>query len=319
MLKRIVLLLGLAALAVGPAWADCNLATNCYRMNDGTGVMKGVNALVLPDAKIQQMTTPGDATGAPYSSANPLPVAGPIFNTLDADVKAVQPRSIAANAPRTVQTGNLAAVNDAITTAVDGMNAGVVQLSAGWTGTVVFEGSADNGATWAPVTMVPFAGGAGSSSTSAGGLWEAAIGGLTNIRARASTTITGGPAVGLVAASNGLKSLRVGAPDANPVPVKGAPVTYTQTVVALAANSPGQLIGSNPSRKSLRWMDVGTNPMTVVPGAGTPVVGSGMNYNGGNGSGQQGSSEQFDAGAVPTNAFQAISAAGTTAIVWEGL
>ena len=96
-----------------------------------------------------------------------------------------------------------------------------------------------------------------------------------------------------------------------------AAVNVTQTAVTLPAGTSAQLIGPNGARKSLRWMVTGSSPMTVAPGTAAAVVGVGMSYNGGSGAGQQGSSESFDA-AVPTGAFQAISAAGTTVVIWEG-
>lgn len=96
-----------------------------------------------------------------------------------------------------------------------------------------------------------------------------------------------------------------------------AALTVAQTTVTLPAGSSTQLIGPNNARKLLRWMVTGSSPMTVSAGLAAAVVGAGMNYNGGSGAGQQGGSEAFDA-AVPTGAFQAISAGGTTVTVWEG-
>lgn len=90
-----------------------------------------------------------------------------------------------------------------------------------------------------------------------------------------------------------------------------------QTVINLAAGTSATLIAANAARKSLRWMVVGTNPMTVAPGTGTVTVGQGMNYGPSSGLGQQGGAESFTSD-VPTNAFSAISAAGTTVAVWEG-
>ena len=93
--------------------------------------------------------------------------------------------------------------------------------------------------------------------------------------------------------------------------------TITQTLVTLTAATSAQLIAANATRKGLRWMNTGTNPMTVVPGAGPAVAGSGMNYNGSTGAGFQGGSEAFEGSAVPTGAYQAISTLGTTVTVWE--
>ena len=136
-------------------------------------------------------------------------------------MKATQPRSIASNAPRVSTTGTLAAVNDAVTVACDGMNTVVVQLAAATAGAAVFEASADGQATWTPVNMVPYGGGASTGTPSfaaAAQLFEMACGGLTHVRIRCTTAFNTATAA-IIAATNGHKSLRVGAPAANPVPV----------------------------------------------------------------------------------------------------
>lgn len=106
----------------------------------------------------------------------------------------------------------------------------------------------------------------------------------------------------------------------NPVPVSFGPaqLTWTQTAIALPAGTSTQIVAANPLRKGLRWMNVGTNPMTAVPGAGPAVAGLGMNYNGAAGAGQQGGADTFP-GDTSGQAFQAISTAGTTVVVWEGV
>lgn len=95
-------------------------------------------------------------------------------------------------------------------------------------------------------------------------------------------------------------------------------ITWTQTTVTLSAAASGLLLAANTSRLALRWMVTGTNPMTVVPGAGPAVAGVGMNYSGASGVGQQGGADSFAANEISTQAFQAISTAGTTVTVWEG-
>lgn len=96
------------------------------------------------------------------------------------------------------------------------------------------------------------------------------------------------------------------------------PATVTQSIVTLSPGSTAQLIGANTARKGLRWMNIGSNPMTVAPGVSAAVVGQGMQYNGAFGTGMQGGSESFEGTAVPIGAFQAISTLGTTVVVWEG-
>jgi hypothetical protein len=106
----------------------------------------------------------------------------------------------------------------------------------------------------------------------------------------------------------------------NPVPVSFGPgqLTWTQTVVVLGAAASATLVAANPNRKGLRWMNVGANPMTVVPDAGPAVAGTGMSYNGAAGTGQQGGADTFP-GDTSAQQFTAISTLGTTVVVWEGV
>lgn len=94
-------------------------------------------------------------------------------------------------------------------------------------------------------------------------------------------------------------------------------LSWTQTTVTLTAATSATLLAANASRKGLRWMVTGTNPMTVAPGLVTVIAGAGMNYSPGSGTGQQGGSDSF-AGDTSTQAFSAISTLGTTVTVWEG-
>jgi len=91
----------------------------------------------------------------------------------------------------------------------------------------------------------------------------------------------------------------------------------TQTVVSVTATS-SQLIAANSSRKSLKWMVVGANDVTVAPGSSSAVFGAGLIYQA-QAANKQGSADTFDA-VDPTNAYQVICAAGqtSTVIVWEG-
>jgi hypothetical protein len=94
--------------------------------------------------------------------------------------------------------------------------------------------------------------------------------------------------------------------------------TITQTRVTLAAATSATLIAANSTRKSLRWQNTGTAPMTCGPGTGTIVAGVGMNYDPGSSSTNQGGGTNFQGEPVPTNAFACVSTLGTTVTVWEG-
>lgn len=268
-------------------------------------------------------TQPVSATALPLPALAATSTLQTVGNTslatIDADIKATQPRSIASNAPSVDNTGPLSAINDAVAVVANGMNTAIVRVPTGaWTGSIVLEGTADGTTYDVALNVIPYGGGASQTTITAGGVYEVTITGLAGIRARASSAINSGPINVLVRAATGNKSMRVGAPDGNPMPVKGAPVTITPTTVVLAAGVSAQLAATNASRKLLRWMNIGTNPMTVVPGSGSAAVGAGMNYDPGLSTSNQGGGTSFDGGSTPTNAFQAISTNGTTVIVWEG-
>ena len=156
----------------------------------------------------------------------------------------------APNPPSLRTTGTLSALNDAVTLQVDGMNTAVIQLATGsWAGgPAVFEASADNGATWTAVNMLLYAGSAPAGSTVTGGLWEMACGGITHLRVRASAAITGGPVAAVVAATNGLKSVRVGNPSANPLTTTpGKSAASGDAVVTAGGTAQTLFAGATPA------------------------------------------------------------------------
>lgn len=106
-----------------------------------------------------------------------------------------------------------------------------------------------------------------------------------------------------------------GASTKEPIFVAPATCAEVQTEVVLAAGVSAQLVAAS-TKRNLRWQNIGTNPMTVVPGTTAAVVGHGFQYNGASGAGNGGGAEAFNANTVPTNAFQAVSTAGTTVEVW---
>jgi hypothetical protein len=104
----------------------------------------------------------------------------------------------------------------------------------------------------------------------------------------------------------------------NPLPTGPSAITITQTIVTLTAATSATLIAANANRRYLCWMNTGTAPMTVAPGAVTVVAGTGMNYDPGSSASNQGGSFCQDGVTVSQQAFSAISTAGTKVTVWEG-
>lgn len=95
-------------------------------------------------------------------------------------------------------------------------------------------------------------------------------------------------------------------------------VTWTQTLANITANVTSVILNINASRKGLRWMVTGANPITIAPGNVTVTPGVGMNYSPGSGTGQQGGADSFGPNEVSTQAFSANSTLGTTLVIWEG-
>lgn len=64
-------------------------------------------------------------------------------------------------------------------------------ISGTWTGTISFEATADGGTTWVAIDVMPVADTTLVSSTTANGVWQVNMTGLTGIRMRSSASMTG--------------------------------------------------------------------------------------------------------------------------------
>ena len=134
------------------------------------------------------------------------------------------------------------------------------------------------------------------------------------------TVGSGGGASGVLPASLGSTtssaSLPVVLASDQIIPIKDN-FSITQTAVTVTATT-GQLIAANTSRRYLAWMVIGSQPVTITPGASAAVVGVGLVYSAG-GANQQGAAQEWPHGA-PTNVFQCIApATGSVVYVWEGV
>lgn len=115
--------------------------------------------------------------------------------------------SVTTSAPaNTTATGNLTALNDAVSIVAGTGNAIGIQLTGTWSGTVAFEASFDGGSTWVAVSVLPVGATTMVSSTTANGNWSVQAGGLTNFRTRRSVATSGTAAAALVL-TNGQRSM----------------------------------------------------------------------------------------------------------------
>lgn len=219
------------------------------------------------------------------------------------------PTATKANAPRVTATGPLGALNAILALALDGMSTGLVQLSGTWVGQVAWQGSADGGTTYVPVNMIPYGGGASTGSATGNGLWETSCGGLTHLQA-VMTAWTSGSATALLIGAHGQKSVRVGAPSANPVPVNPQSSTLTTDVPGtLAAAGTATPLAANASRQLLIITNTGAEPLgyrfdAAATAAASHIVGAGQTH-------------RYDA-KCPTGALNLFSANGTTYFVSAG-
>ena len=221
-----------------------------------------------------QMQVPADATGAPYAVGNPLAVGGNALAAIQANTGLIAGVSA---------TGTLSVANDSVSLGVDGRSTAVIQLTLGSaTGTAVFEGSVDGGTTYPiALSMIPYAGGASAaplSSVTTSGVWEAAVGGLTHIRVRASGPFTGGTVAAVVRATSGVKSIRVGAPSGSPIPTVSANpsaiVAGRQTCSTTATALPSVALTNGPVIQALSTNTgkVYIGPLGVTTTTGYPLV-----------------------------------------------
>ena len=228
-----------------------------------------------------------DTTASPINPAKEDGNLGTLAGAVAAGKVKTAPQS---GIPALDATGPLSASGDAVTVQCAGLNTAIVRLPAGaWTGSIVVEGTADG--TYADamaLNVIPYGGGTALSSLTAPGTYEVTITGLAAVRVRATSAITGGPITALVRAATGNKSIRVGAPAANPVPVAPAVLsptegaTTSQSVTALTSigsrlaepNSLGQWYAQNQSASVMFlvfYAGDGTTRLCAIaidPGAG---------------------------------------------------
>jgi hypothetical protein len=122
-----------------------------------------------------------------------------------------------------------------------------LQISGTWVGTIVFEGSHDNGQTWQPISVLALPALSAASSATANGNWFFISGGYSAVRARASSWTSGGAVVQWVASTaNAPVSEVVATTNPNGVTlVNGASPAGAGTVVGTA------VLGLDPYTKAL--------------------------------------------------------------------
>ena len=301
-------------------------------LNTGTGYTAG--------DLVEHVITTDPATGAILGFFWINSTAGTkISAPSSADITPLQPLPTGAATAANQTTGNtsLASILAKIVTspALDGTDAtGVTQVSGGvgirgWLSSIYSKLSASiavTGTFWQatqPISGTVTANLGTAAVTNAGTFAVQATeadGANTTLGAKADAAA----GTGTVSAIALLKQLHLDAVAPTPTgsnligQIVATTITWTQTTVTLSAATSAPLIAANGSRKKLRWMVTGSNPMTVAPGSSAAVANVGMNYNGSSASGYQGGSDSFD-GDTATGAFQAISTLGTTVTVWEGV
>lgn len=95
-------------------------------------------------------------------------------------------------------------------------------------------------------------------------------------------------------------------------------VVLKQSVVTLTAATDATVVAANPLRKYLAIANIGTGLATLAFDAAA-TAGSGWPLAEAASAGEQGGAIIFEASAMPLNAIHAISTAGTTLVVIEGV
>lgn len=95
-------------------------------------------------------------------------------------------------------------------------------------------------------------------------------------------------------------------------------VVLKQSVVTLTAAVDATIVAANPLRKYLAIGNIGTGLVTLAFNQAA-VAGQGWPLGAAAGAGDQGGSITFEASAMPMGAVHAISTAGSTVVVLEGL
>lgn len=185
-------------------------------------------------------------------------------------------------------TGATSADTGIIAIATGAHKGGGIQVSGTFSATLQFEQSQDGGVTWIAKTVYPALGGAGVTSTTAGGNWKFACGGETNVRVRCSAYTSGTAAVSMV--------LTKGAPDVaqGGAGTAGSPsggvqsvqapedgVSLTKASVTMTGSS-GALVSADATRKIVIVTSAASNAAAVVdPTGGTAALDAGLPLSGG--------------------------------------
>ncbi|GEP00618.1 hypothetical protein [Methylobacterium haplocladii] len=211
----------------------------------------------------------------------------------------------------------LSLVGDTVSVEMSGRNTIILALPTGtWTGSIVIEGSALGDYSDATaMSLLPYGGGPAVSTFTAPGIYEGTATGLKAVRVRATTAITNGPVTALMRAAIGNKSIRVGTPANNPLPVVGPSANLAGSTIALPANTSTKIASAGD--RLFEITNNGTTLFTASFGAAA-VVGSGMPFAAAPTAGDQGGSRGWDTGLVTLVDIFAISASGSSVFVLKG-
>jgi hypothetical protein len=243
------------------------------KLTDGTNTAPTFD--VAARAGFQKITDGTNTAAVKAASTAPIATDPAMVVVLSPNQQSI-PVTVSSGTDRTA-TGT---ITNTQSVAINTMGSGTcgIQITGTWTGTVLFEGSVDNGTTWTAINVTVPTTGAEVTSATANGTWLAAVAGFAQIRVRGLTVATGTATIFLDSAT-GTMVVTLG----DPLPTgsnviggvtqgsgSGAAATYWYTRVTDGTNTMPTM--DTVARKGFQSITDGTNGPAAVKAASTAAV-----------------------------------------------
>jgi hypothetical protein len=177
-----------------------------FKLTDGTNTAPTFD--VASRAGFQKITDGTNTAAVKAASTAPVASDPSLVVVLSPNQPSI-PVTVGAGTDRT-STGSITSTqNVAINTMASGTCG--IQVTGTWGGTLVFEGSVDNGTTWVSIPAVVPVTGVEVTSTTANGVWSAACAGFAQVRVRGNT-VTSGSATIFLDSATGTMVVSLGEP-----------------------------------------------------------------------------------------------------------
>jgi hypothetical protein len=243
------------------------------KLTDGTNTAPTFD--VAARAGFQKITDGTNTAAVKAASTAPVATDPSLVVVLSPNQQSI-PVTIAAGTDRT-STGT---ITNTQSIAINTQSCGTcgIQVTGVWTGTLVFEGSVDNGTTWVAINVAVPSTGAELTSTTANGTWVASVAGFAQLRVRGNTVASGTATVFLDSAT-GSQVVTLGDPlptGANTIGAvtqgagSGSAATYWYNRITDGTNTMPTM--DAVARKGFQAITDGTNGPAAVKAASTAAA-----------------------------------------------